>query len=76
MNWTYSCRKVAQLLSQRLDEPLGRLDRLRLRMHLSMCGNCRRVEQQLDGLHAVSPRLFAGDVDCAPPELRPAPRTD
>ncbi len=39
MNWMHSCRQAAELLSQRLDEPLGLLDTIRLRVHLSMCGD-------------------------------------
>ncbi|MEO6032069.1 MAG: zf-HC2 domain-containing protein [Burkholderiaceae bacterium] len=61
MNWLHSCRRAAELLSQGLDEPLGLLDRLRLRMHLSMCNNCRRVDEQLDNLHALSADLFSDE---------------
>lgn len=62
MNWMYSCKQVAQLLSQRLDEPLGLVDRIRLSLHLSMCDNCRHVEQQLNGVHALSAELFSTDL--------------
>ena len=48
MNWMYSCKQVARLLSQRLDEPLGMFERIRLSVHLSMCDDCRHVAQQLD----------------------------
>lgn len=60
MNWMHSCRRAAQLLSQRLDQPLGTLDELKLRLHLSLCGDCRNVEQQLNGIHAAAADLFAG----------------
>jgi hypothetical protein len=53
MNWNYSCKKVSELVSQSLDEPLGVIDRMRLRMHLSMCGNCQNVERQLTSLHCL-----------------------
>lgn len=59
MNWTHSCRRVAELLSLEQDEPLGWLDRLRLRMHLSMCDNCRHVEQQLHEVKALTGNLFS-----------------
>ncbi len=65
MNLLHSCRQVAELLSRGLDEPLGWLDRLRLRMHLSMCGNCRNVERQLDAMHAMTADLFAPDDEPA-----------
>ncbi len=63
MNWMHSCKRVAELLSQRLDEPLGPIDELKLRMHVSLCGNCRNVEKQLSGIHAAAADLFSGGVD-------------
>ncbi|MDO9315689.1 MAG: zf-HC2 domain-containing protein [Burkholderiaceae bacterium] len=77
MNWMHSCKRVAELLSQRLDEPLGLIDEIKLRLHLSMCGNCSHVEQQLEGVHAATADLFASGVpadDEAPqrPAGRPA----
>ncbi|MHB1200090.1 MAG: zf-HC2 domain-containing protein [Polaromonas sp.] len=47
MNLAYSCKKAAELITLAQDEPLGTLDELRLKIHLSMCGNCRNVEQQI-----------------------------
>lgn len=73
MNWMHSCKKVAELLSQSLDEPLGPIDRLRMRMHLSMCSNCRSVEQQIKGIEAMAADLFANgppEADAPPPALR------
>ncbi|MDE2082652.1 MAG: zf-HC2 domain-containing protein [Burkholderiales bacterium] len=70
MNWMHSCRRAAELMSQRLDEPLGLLDSLRLRMHLSMCGDCHRVSTQLAGVEALTAELFAGaaeDEEGGPP---------
>lgn len=59
MKWTHSCRRVAEVLSQQLDEPLGLLDSLRLRLHLSMCDNCSQVATQLASMEALSAELFA-----------------
>ena len=61
MNWMHSCRKVAELLSQRLDEPLGLVDSLRLRVHLSMCDNCRHVDEQLVAVNSLAADLFASN---------------
>lgn len=63
MNWMHSCRRVAELLSQRLDEPLTAMDELKLRMHVSLCGNCRNVEQQLRAIRAAAADLFGGDTE-------------
>jgi predicted anti-sigma-YlaC factor YlaD len=45
-----------------LDEPLGFVDSLRLRVHLTMCSNCRNVEQQLAGIEALSARLLSSGL--------------
>jgi len=62
MKLMHSCKRVAELLSQSLDEPLGWIDRMRLRMHLSMCGNCRNVEQQILGMETLTRDLFSADA--------------
>lgn len=71
MNWMHFCRKAAELLSQSLDEPLGPIDRLRLRVHMSMCSNCRNVEQQIKGIEAMSADLFANGPPLADESPRP-----
>jgi predicted anti-sigma-YlaC factor YlaD len=53
MNLVYSCKKVAELLSQAQDEPLDILDQFRLKVHLSMCSSCQNVEQQLSQIAAL-----------------------
>jgi hypothetical protein len=55
------CRRVDELLSQAMDEPLGWSDRLRLNMHLRLCGNCPHVEQQVDVLLQLS--VSMGELD-------------
>lgn len=65
MNWMHSCKRVAELLTQSMDEQLGWLDRIRLRVHLSMCDNCSNVEQQLRSVQAMSADLFNLDDDSA-----------
>lgn len=62
MNVLYSCKRAAELLSQSLDEPLDVVDSLRLRMHLSMCGNCRNVQEQFNLIHQMSPSLGLLDL--------------
>ena len=43
-----SCKEVSKLLSDRLDQRLGRMDTLGLRVHLAMCKACSRVAQQFE----------------------------
>jgi hypothetical protein len=47
----HSCRRADELISQSMDEPLGWLDRLRMGVHLRMCGNCQAVKRQVETLH-------------------------
>lgn len=76
MNWMHSCKRVAELLTQSMDERLGWLDRFRLRMHLSMCDNCSNVEQQLLAVKALSADLFTqddGPADAGEPRSKTGP---
>jgi hypothetical protein len=76
MKLMHFCKQAAELMSQRMDEPLGWLDRPRLRMHLSMCGNCGNVEDQLACVQSVTSEPFAADTsaeDEAPPPNRRVP---
>ncbi len=74
MSWMLSCRKVAELLSHNLDEPLGPLDRFRLKMHLSMCRNCCNVGRQLNDLRGLSAKLFSDPPDAADDPVSSATR--
>jgi putative zinc finger protein len=57
-----NCRQVSDLLSDRLDRNLRPMERLALRIHLSMCKGCARVEGQLEFLRkAVSGLPGSGD---------------
>jgi hypothetical protein len=51
------CRHAHELLSERMDKPLGMPDRLRLWLHLRICDACARVEQQMDFLRKAMRRL-------------------
>ena len=61
MNPMHSCKRVSELLSQSMDEPLNWFDALRMRIHLSMCSNCRNVEEQVLGMQAVLTKLLSAE---------------
>jgi predicted anti-sigma-YlaC factor YlaD len=63
MNIFHSCERAAELISQAMDEPLDLTDQMRLRIHLSMCGNCQEVENQMATLHALAPQLGLLDLE-------------
>ncbi|MDD2919506.1 zf-HC2 domain-containing protein [Rhodoferax sp.] len=62
MTLLHSCQKAAELISQSLDEPLDMVDKLRLRVHLSMCGNCRNVQEQLNLIHKMGSQIGTLDL--------------
>lgn len=55
MNWleafSPSCREAVRLASEALDRPLSRRERVALRIHLALCGLCRRHVRQGILLH-------------------------
>lgn len=73
MTFLHSCQKAAELLSQSLDEPLDLIDKLRLQVHLSMCGNCRNVEAQLNMIHKMGAKIGTMDL-CDDPGEPPLPQ--
>lgn len=42
-----TCKDASHLASHRQDRPLSFRERWGLRIHLWMCGNCRRFERQI-----------------------------
>lgn len=59
------CEDVSRLVSRAHDRPLGLRERMGLRVHLWLCGNCRRFERQLRllrrGLARLAERSGRGD---------------
>jgi len=56
-----TCRQASVLLSKREDMPLGRADRLKLKLHLALCSLCRNVARQFAGIRLAMRRLRDGD---------------
>ena len=42
-----TCKKATRLMSDSLDRPLGRGERLNLRLHLFFCRGCRAFRSQI-----------------------------
>ena len=60
MKLTYSCKKVAELLLQSQDEPLGIVQQAKLKVHLLCCGYCQNFGDQLRAIRELvsDPHLF------------------
>lgn len=47
MKFMLTCKQASQVISQSLDRPLSRSDRMKLKFHLFICKACNRFNQQL-----------------------------
>lgn len=47
-------------MSERMDRELGPGERLRLRLHLTVCATCSRIERQMQFLRQAMRRLGEG----------------
>ena len=52
-----SCKDVYPLISENQDHPLSFLNRIRLKMHLDICGLCETYQKQLEILCRVARSL-------------------
>lgn len=55
-----TCKEVHHLVIEGQDRPLSLMERISVRIHLMMCGACRRFEAQMDFLREAL-RRFPGD---------------
>jgi hypothetical protein len=51
-----TCREATQIALQAEDRRLPLAERLSLRLHLRLCGNCRRFARQVDLMRQASAR--------------------
>ncbi|MGR0279207.1 zf-HC2 domain-containing protein [Marinomonas dokdonensis] len=48
------CKEATQLLSEKLDRPLDRKEKLALAMHTAMCPPCRQFGKQMEDLRFIA----------------------
>lgn len=72
MKWMPTCRDVTKLASRAMDERLPLSSRMALRLHLAICENCARFNQQLQDMRRLFRAETAADDDAA--GLAPAAR--
>jgi predicted anti-sigma-YlaC factor YlaD len=58
-----TCKDVARILSDGLDEEMTAGERARLRVHMVICEACRNVEQQFDLLRRLVRKSGPSDDD-------------
>jgi anti-sigma factor RsiW len=59
-----TCKEITELVTDYAEGNLSFMDRLRFRMHIGMCRNCRRYVRQVKATAAALGKL-------PPPELPP-----
>ena len=57
MKFMLNCKQASQIISQSLDNPLSRSDRMKLKFHLILCAACTRFSAQLRLLSIASKRI-------------------
>ncbi len=67
MKWMPSCKETAQLFSDSLDRELPWLQKAVLKMHLSMCQQCKAYTQQLLQLRETFQHLGHHSQEDTPP---------
>lgn len=73
MKWIVTCKETSMLASRAMDERLPFADRMALRMHLAICRNCARFNQQLQEMRRLFQAETGADEAIAPgltPEAR------
>jgi len=61
MNNIKSCKLATRLVSDAMERRLGFFERLRLRLHLSMCRSCNDCKKEMEILHRALLRLQDND---------------
>jgi hypothetical protein len=72
MKWMPTCREATELASRAMDERLPLAGRMGMRLHLAICRNCARFNQQLQDMRRLFRAETAADDDA--PGLAPDAR--
>ncbi len=56
-----SCHYASRLASDSLDRPLSLWERLRLKLHLSICSNCQNCDNNLKLMHQINALMRSND---------------
>lgn len=60
------CRQASQLLSDHYERPLSSSEKIRLRLHLLICGMCRNYGSSLAFMHTLMTKLRETEDDYPP----------
>lgn len=65
-----NCSEATRLLSDRLEQPLSRGQRLSLMLHVMMCSACRNFGRQAEFLRRAAGRFAEADLSIRPEQRR------
>ncbi|RNF51528.1 zf-HC2 domain-containing protein [Marinomonas hwangdonensis] len=57
-----NCQQATQLLSEKLDRPLTRKEKMAIGMHTTLCPSCRQFGKQMEELRHISKSYTKGEV--------------
>lgn len=57
-----NCKEATQLMSEKLDRPLGTKEKVALGFHMTMCVGCRNFANQMEELRNLSKHYTKGDT--------------
>jgi len=55
----HACKKISQLASDSLDRPLSLLERLKFKLHLSMCSHCRDYSHNMKFIRTITKMIHS-----------------
>jgi hypothetical protein len=58
-----SCKEASFLMSKRLDTPLSMSEQISLRIHLTLCTNCRECNRHLHSIHSLCQKRRSDTTD-------------
>ena len=65
-----NCYDATRLMSEKLDRPLGRLEKLNLRLHLFICKSCGHFDDHMQHLRLLTLWLPEPHAHDLPPDLQ------
>lgn len=60
-----NCQEVTRLFSESQERPLSLKERMRVRMHVTMCSGCRNFGKQMHALRQVARSYVKGEDERA-----------
>ncbi|BFM49981.1 zf-HC2 domain-containing protein [Marinomonas sp. THO17] len=55
-----NCKEATQLLSEKLDRPLGTKEKVMLGVHTAMCSSCKEFGKQMQDIRSLAKQYSKG----------------